>query len=73
MANSFKLNGIQLNSAQLRALLSVPITGMQFNTYWALKQRGLIQGAQHTTAITLTKLGEEVVATYKEQINGSKA
>lgn len=73
MANSFKLNGVQLNSNQLRALLSVPITGMQFNTYWALKQRGLIQGAQHTTKIALTQLGEEVVAAYKEQINGGKA
>lgn len=73
MANSFKLNGVQLNSTQLRALLSVPITGMQFNTYWALKQRGLIQGAQHTTAITLTDLGAEVIAAYRKQVNGGKA
>lgn len=62
----------RLNSRQLQALLSVPTDTMCFQTYWALRQRKLIEGVQHFQAMYLTPRGEAVVAQYKEQLRGGK-
>lgn len=80
MANSFKLpcgdgTTVQLNSRLLGALMEMPKVPPQFTswpTYWALRNRGLIDGAQHNTATKLTARGKAVVAAYKEQLRGSK-
>jgi hypothetical protein len=58
-----------LNSMQLGALLSMPTTPPQFTswpTYWALRNRRLIQGAQHTTQNFLTERGKAVLAEYRK-------
>jgi hypothetical protein len=80
MANSFKLDcgdgtSVQLNSRQLQALLAMPKTPPQYTswpTYWALRNRGLIEGAQHKTATKLTERGEAALTSYWRQ-RGSKA
>lgn len=62
-----------LNSLQLGALLSMPTTPPQFTswpTYWALRNRKLIQGAQHTTQNFLTERGKAVIADYRRKCDG---
>lgn len=54
----------RLNSRQLQGLLSVPREGMNFMTYWALRQRKLIEGVQHFGAIYLTPRGMAVLKAY---------
>lgn len=68
MANSFDLAGIKLNSAQLRALLSVPTNSIPFSTYWALRNKGLVTGLQHNTDTELTVLGRLVLDDYKKEV-----
>lgn len=65
-----------LNSLQLGALLSMPTTPPQFTswpTYWALRHRKLIQGAQHTTKNVLTERGKAVLEDYKRKQHGDHA
>ena len=59
-----------INGLQVGALLSMPTVPPQFTswpTYWALRSRKLIQGAQHTTQNFLTERGKAVVADYRKR------
>lgn len=65
-----------LNSLQLSALLRMQAAPPQFTswpTYWALRHRKLIQGAQHTTQNFLTERGKAVLEDYRRQQHGHDA
>ncbi len=61
----------RLNSRQLQALLLVPTDQMNFQTYWALRGRKLIEGVQHFLAMELTARGKAVIADYRKR-NGQQ-